>query len=90
MSVKEYLRRNLLLCGTITAVIVGLILGLYLRKYELSRDTIYLINFPGEIFMQLLKLIILPLIISSVISGKELSLFIVLYEFNFSPGSTES
>lgn len=74
MIIKKYLYHHILLCATITAVIAGLTLGLYLRTCGPSQDTIYLINFPGEIFMQLLKLIILPLIISSVISGREFSL----------------
>ena len=34
-----------------------------------SNDTISLIGFPGEIFMQIVEMMILPLIISSVISA---------------------
>lgn len=34
-----------------------------------SNDTISLIGFPGEIFMQIVEMMILPMIISSVISG---------------------
>lgn len=52
------------------SVIVGLSLGFILRQTELSAQTVQLINFPGEIFLQVLKLMILPLIFSSLISGR--------------------
>ncbi len=55
---------------TILSVVVGLLAGFLLRGYELSQPTLQLINFPGEIFMQVLKLMILPLIFSSLISGE--------------------
>lgn len=40
-----------------------------MRSYDLSDDTILLISYPGELFMRLLKLFILPLMISCLISG---------------------
>ena len=43
--------------------------GLSLRPFELSKETIMLIAYPGELFMRLLKLMILPLVIASLISG---------------------
>ncbi|CAK5069086.1 unnamed protein product [Meloidogyne enterolobii] len=36
---------------------------------NLSQESVRLINFPGEIFMQVLKLMILPLIFSSLVSA---------------------
>uniref|UniRef100_A0AC34GU91 Amino acid transporter n=1 Tax=Panagrolaimus sp. ES5 TaxID=591445 RepID=A0AC34GU91_9BILA len=54
---------------TILSVIIGLILGFVLRGQDLSQETIVLINFPGEIFMQILKLMILPLIFASLVAA---------------------
>lgn len=44
-------------------------LGLSLRPFELCKETIMLIAYPGELFMRLLKLMILPLVIASLIAG---------------------
>ncbi|KAK6026635.1 hypothetical protein OSTOST_07383, partial [Ostertagia ostertagi] len=52
-----------------TSVLVGITFGLVARNFELSSDTISLLQFPGEIFMRLLKLMILPLVIASLISA---------------------
>ncbi|XP_055613526.1 excitatory amino acid transporter [Uranotaenia lowii] len=43
--------------------------GFSLRSLSLSADTIMLIAYPGELFMRVLKLMILPLVIASLISG---------------------
>lgn len=43
--------------------------GLSLRPFELCKETIMLIAYPGELFMRLLKLMILPLVIASLIAG---------------------
>lgn len=43
--------------------------GFGLRPFQLSSDLILLISYPGELFMRILKLIILPLIISSLVAG---------------------
>jgi solute carrier family 1 (glial high affinity glutamate transporter), member 2 len=40
-----------------------------LRQFELCKDTILIISYPGEIFMRILKLMILPLVIASLITG---------------------
>lgn len=44
-------------------------IGFSLRPLNLSKDYIMLISYPGELFMRVLKLMILPLIISSLIAG---------------------
>lgn len=69
-AILRYMRRNVLLFLTITAVLLGLLLGFLLRMTHPSPDAVLLVGFPGEIFMRLLKLIILPLIVSSIMSGK--------------------
>lgn len=66
---ERFIRHNLLLTLTITSVCIGLLLGFILRPFHLTETTCLLINFPGEIFMQVLKMMILPLIFSSLISG---------------------
>ncbi|TMS37957.1 hypothetical protein L596_004787 [Steinernema carpocapsae] len=64
-----FMKKHLLLTLTVIAVLLGVFLGFILRSFDFSQDTIQLINFPGEIFMQVLKLMILPLIFSSLISA---------------------
>lgn len=45
-------------------------LGLLLRYVpDLASDTLMLVSFPGDILMRMLKMLILPLIISSLITG---------------------
>lgn len=48
---------------------LGVLGGLALRYYELEPATIAIIAYPGELFMRLLKLMILPLVIASLITG---------------------
>lgn len=59
----------MLLVFTIAAVLVGLILGFLGRLANPTPQSITLISFPGELLMRLLKMFILPLIVSSLISG---------------------
>ncbi|XP_022110231.1 excitatory amino acid transporter 2-like [Acanthaster planci] len=68
-KVLSWVRQNLLLLFTLVAVILGIVLGLLLRLAEPSEDAILLIGFPGDILMRLLKMLILPLIVASLISG---------------------
>ena len=68
-GMKGWLKENLLLFLTFTGVLSGFVLGILLRTFDLSQETILLIAYPGELFMRLLKLMILPLIIASLITG---------------------
>lgn len=43
--------------------------GFGLRPAHLDEESIMLISYPGELFMRVLKLMILPLVIASLISG---------------------
>ena len=56
---------------TITGIILGIILGFIGRIYEFgpTSTALQLISFPGELLLRLLKMLILPLIISSLITG---------------------
>ncbi|GMS91610.1 hypothetical protein PENTCL1PPCAC_13785 [Pristionchus entomophagus] len=62
-------KKDLLLVLTIESVVIGVVLGFVIRPFDLSNDMISLIGFPGEIFMQIVEMMILPLIISSVVSA---------------------
>lgn len=65
----HWLKTNLLLSATIGSVLLGALLGFILRSQQPSPSTVMLLAFPGEILMNMLKMMILPLIISSLISG---------------------
>ncbi|XP_036003710.1 solute carrier family 1 member 9 isoform X2 [Fundulus heteroclitus] len=61
---------NLLLGLTVLGVVMGVLFGMLLR-YMMVKDTsaLTMVSFPGEILMRMLKMLILPLIISSLITG---------------------
>uniref|UniRef100_A0A8C6XDB2 Amino acid transporter n=1 Tax=Naja naja TaxID=35670 RepID=A0A8C6XDB2_NAJNA len=64
------LRKNLLLSLTVFGVIMGALCGMLLRMAApINPDVVMLIAFPGDILMRMLKMLILPLIISSLITG---------------------
>merc|ERR1719411_1737786 len=67
--VKTWLEQNLLLVITFSGVSFGVLIGVLLRRYDLDPATINYIGYPGELFMRLLKLMILPLIIASLVTG---------------------
>lgn len=55
----------------LSGVILGALCGGLLRlATPIDPDIIMLIAFPGDILMRMLKMLILPLIISSLITGK--------------------
>ncbi|XP_076296289.1 excitatory amino acid transporter 2 isoform X2 [Lasioglossum baleicum] len=66
---RKFMRENMLLVVTLSGVLFGVILGFGLRPLGLGDDAVMLISYPGELFMRLLKLMILPLVIASLISG---------------------
>ncbi|KAM5261373.1 excitatory amino acid transporter 3 [Hipposideros larvatus] len=67
---KRFLRNNWLLLSTVAAVVLGIAIGVLVREYsKLSNLEKFYFAFPGEILMRMLKLIILPLIVSSMITG---------------------
>ncbi|KHJ94047.1 excitatory amino acid transporter 1 family protein [Oesophagostomum dentatum] len=65
----SFVRNNLLFLAIGLSVVIGMGAGLAGRSLLLSSDTVSLIQFPGEIFMRLLKLMILPLVVSSLVSA---------------------
>ncbi|XP_028330090.1 excitatory amino acid transporter 3 [Gouania willdenowi] len=67
---KGLLRRNGLLIATVLSVVLGISVGVLVREYAtLSNLDKKYFGFPGEILMRMLKLVILPLIVSSMITG---------------------
>uniref|UniRef100_A0A8C2E6Z1 Amino acid transporter n=1 Tax=Cyprinus carpio TaxID=7962 RepID=A0A8C2E6Z1_CYPCA len=66
----DKIMKNLLLTLTVLGVITGSVAGILLRYASpLPADVIMVIAFPGDILMRMLKMVILPLIISSLITG---------------------
>ncbi|XP_011476097.1 excitatory amino acid transporter 2 isoform X1 [Oryzias latipes] len=61
---------NLLLGLTVLGVVMGVVFGMLLR-YMMVTDlsALTMVSFPGEVLMRMLKMLILPLIISSLITG---------------------
>jgi len=68
-SLRAWLKENLLLVITFSGVFFGVLIGILLKPLDLSDLTISYVAYPGELFMRLLKLMILPLIIASLVTG---------------------
>lgn len=75
-AVTRRLRKDLLLVLIILGVIIGFIIGASVNKPvnniknpEWKASAIMLIGFPGELFMNMLKLLILPLIVASLVTA---------------------
>uniref|UniRef100_A0A8C8FYF8 Amino acid transporter n=1 Tax=Oncorhynchus tshawytscha TaxID=74940 RepID=A0A8C8FYF8_ONCTS len=70
ISCFSSLFKNLLLTLTVLGVILGAVSGMLLRYASpIHPDIVMVIAFPGDILMRMLKMLILPLIISSLITG---------------------
>lgn len=67
--VKRIVLANLLVILTVAGVIVGVFIGLGVRNVALTRTQVIYIGFPGEILIRLLKMIIIPLVVCSLVSG---------------------
>lgn len=67
--VKRIILANLLVILTVTGVIIGVIIGLCVRSAELNKAQVIYFGFPGELLIRLLKMIIIPLVVCSLISG---------------------
>ena len=73
-SLLRFIRKNLLLLLIILGCILGFIIGTIIhgtvqaiRDPEDKATTLMLIGFPGELLMNMLKMMILPMIIASLI-----------------------
>lgn len=65
----RFLRRNALVLFTVSGVVAGAGLGAALRGLHLSRTQIAYLAFPGEMLLRMLRMIILPLVVCSLVSG---------------------
>ncbi|KAK3573371.1 hypothetical protein QTP86_024607 [Hemibagrus guttatus] len=68
-KLMSFLRRNLVVILTVSGVLVGVGLGVMVRKMNLTRAQMTYFAFPGEMLLRMLKMIILPLVVCSLISG---------------------
>ncbi|XP_075934770.1 excitatory amino acid transporter 2-like [Anarhichas minor] len=69
-SLCDKVMKNMVLTLTILGVFLGSITGMLLRHISpLPPDVIMIIAFPGEILMRMLKMLILPLVVSSLVTG---------------------
>lgn len=74
-TVTKGLMDNLLLLLTAASVVVGGIVGIAVREVDMERESygfllmVELLGFPGEVFLRMLKMLILPLIVFSLLAG---------------------
>lgn len=68
---KNCMGENVLTIFTVFGVIAGTVLGLSLRtmKTDWTPREIMYIEFPGDLFLRMLKALILPLIVASIASA---------------------
>ncbi|KAI5633206.1 sodium:dicarboxylate symporter family domain-containing protein [Phthorimaea operculella] len=67
----SFLRGNLLTMLTVIGVVSGTMVGWGLRAtgYEWSRREVMYFQYPGELFLRMLKCLIVPLLVSSIVSA---------------------
>lgn len=68
-KLKRIAKANLLVILTVAAVIVGICIGLGVRNAKLTQTQVIYFGFPGELLIRLLKMIIIPLVVCSLVSG---------------------
>ncbi|KAK3560854.1 hypothetical protein QTP86_022604 [Hemibagrus guttatus] len=68
-KLKRIAKENLLVILTVAAVIVGVCIGLGVRNVNLTQTQVIYFGFPGELLIRLLKMIIIPLVVCSLVSG---------------------
>ncbi|KAM6979497.1 excitatory amino acid transporter 2-like [Aplochiton taeniatus] len=69
-GICDKIMNNMVLTLTILGVCLGSVSGMLLRHVSpLPPDVIMVIAFPGDILMRMLKMLILPLVVSSLVTG---------------------
>ncbi|XP_078050317.1 excitatory amino acid transporter 3 isoform X2 [Augochlora pura] len=72
MKVTKILLKQKIILKTILGVCAGIILGSILKSFTVqpwSKRSIMYLKFPGELFMRLVNCLILPLLISTIVSA---------------------
>ncbi|KAM7078434.1 neutral amino acid transporter A isoform 1-T1 [Molossus nigricans] len=64
-----FLKQNALVLLTVSGVVAGAGLGAALRGLGLNRTQVIYLAFPGEMLLRMLRMIILPLVVCSLVSG---------------------
>ncbi|XP_034620108.1 neutral amino acid transporter A isoform X1 [Trachemys scripta elegans] len=63
------LRKHSLVILTVAGVLLGVALGAAVRGAHLSRAQVAALAFPGELLLRMLRMVILPLVVCSLVSG---------------------
>lgn len=76
VKMNKHMKEHLLTILTVGAVVLGIIVGSIVRSTGLEGDsdkfrprTVMYVNFLGDLFLRILKSLILPLIISSLVAA---------------------
>ena len=65
-----WIKENKVLVSVAVAIVLGICLGLALRHAHLSYDAISWIKIWGELFLRMIKLIVLPLVMACIVVGE--------------------
>ncbi|XP_066495888.1 neutral amino acid transporter A [Tiliqua scincoides] len=68
-SCGRFLRRNCIVILTVSGVLLGVGMGAAVRGMHLTPAQVAYLAFPGEMLLRMLKMIILPLVVCSLVSG---------------------
>lgn len=72
VSAKKIIKKNLLTILTVLAVVGGTVVGCIIRANSAEKWTkreIMYLQFPGDVFLRMLKSLIIPLLVASVVSA---------------------
>lgn len=69
LMIVRHSSNSVILCGTPVLLTAGIILGFGLRRYNMSYRDVTFFSFPGELLMRMLQMLVLPLLVSSLITG---------------------
>ncbi|XP_076114769.1 excitatory amino acid transporter 1-like isoform X1 [Mytilus galloprovincialis] len=68
-SCLYFIKTNLLVILTLIGVVIGFAIGISVRELHPSADALMWIGILGELYLNVIKMMIVPLVASSIISG---------------------